>query len=305
MCRERNCREVKKTGRRVFTLISCLILLSGIGMLSLHMDEKKLKEGEDRAEVGAAEGIGEEEDTFMPPGDFDNSIDAFYLPVIFANGGEDKVTALESYENAWRGQLETYLEDYRSGCRYAKDKEMAEEYFAAVQMAVDAQKKLMEYVGVEAECQLWYSAQIYRYAFLKDVCGGGADDIDRQNAASMYEQSEADIRCRQEAFDLEWCNELGSLTMTFYENLDEEGRRLAGIWQQSRENWKAAADVRFWQTPEELNGQPEDAVLCGGEVNFDLMEKDGWINRLYCQQLNSMISVDDSPWQDIGREDGK
>ncbi|MDE7287423.1 MAG: hypothetical protein K2N55_11365, partial [Lachnospiraceae bacterium] len=237
MCRERNCREMKKTGKSLFTFTSCLILLSVIGMLYTYMAGRKPEEGEDMAEPGQMADIEEDDDIFRLVGGYDNPIDEFYLPVIFASNGEDKVAVLKSYENAWKGQLEEYLEDYRSRCRYAKDKEMSEEYFAAVQMAADAQKELMNYMGVEADGQFWYSAQIYRCAFIKDVhgefineeanlgvmnvglkemqvpagvnyevCGGFVNDIDRQYAVSMYEGAEADIRCRQEAFDLDWCN---------------------------------------------------------------------------------------------------
>lgn len=57
MCRERNCREMKKTGKKVSAFLSCLIILSGIGMLCIDMAEKKSGEGEESAEGGEMSGI--------------------------------------------------------------------------------------------------------------------------------------------------------------------------------------------------------------------------------------------------------
>lgn len=289
MCGEENYREMNKTGKRLWISISCLLLLSGMMMFSIYMAGKKNGEGAESVKECEVEQTEEKNDLFGQAGEFDNPIDELYLPLIYAGGGEDKAAVLERYENAWKGQLEAYLEDYGSRCSYAKDREMAEEYLAAVRQAVDAQKDLMEYMGVGAEERLWHSAQMYRCAFIKDIRGTFTDDIDRQYVLSMYEGCEVEIRSRQEAFDLEWCNELGKRTMALYEDLDEEGRHLAGIWQQSREDWKAAADARFWQSPEELNAQPEGASFWENGTGAALMEKDGWINRLYCQQLNSMM----------------
>ncbi len=289
MCGKENCREMNKTGKRLWISISCLILFFGMMMLYIYIAGKKTGEGVESAKECEVEETGEENDSFRQAEGFDNPIDELYLPMILADGREDKAAVLEMYENTWRGQLEAYLEDYGSRCSYAKDQEMAEEYLAAVCQAVDAQKNLMEYMGVGAEERLWHSAQIYRCAFIKDIRGTFTDDTDRQYALSMYEGCEAEIRARQEAFDLEWCNELGKLTMVLYEDLDAEGRHLAGIWQQSREDWKAAADARFWKAPEELNAQQEDESFWENGTGAALMEKDGWINRLYCQQLNSMI----------------
>ena len=336
MCREKDYREKKKTGKRLFISISCLVLLSGIVMLFTCMLGKVIEGKEDRADLIEAsdkkesgkEIIGgfdekEEESIFRQAEGFDNPIDDLYLPVIFGSSAEDRTEVLVSYEGAWRGQLEEYLKDYRSRCRHARDKEMVEEYSAAIQRAVDAQKELMDYMGVEEERQIWYSAQIYRCAFIKDirgefavegmghgtmpvsskemeipakldyeVCGEFINDIDRQYAASMYEGCEAEIRDRQETFDLDWCNELGELTLEFYENLDEEGKHLAGIWQESRESWKAVSDPRLWWSPEELNAKEEDYLFWGNGTSADLMEKYGWINRLYYLQLQSMMEED-------------
>ncbi len=333
MCREEDCGEKIKTGKRLFISISCLVLLSGIVMLFTCMIGKVIEGREERVDLietsdekeGETEITGEfdeEEDDsiFRQAGGFDNPIDDLYLPVIFGSSAEDKTEVLADYEKAWRGQLEEYLKDYRARCKYAKDKELAEDYLAAIQSAVDAQKELMEYMGVEEERRLWYSAQIYRCAFIKDirgefasegiepgtmyvslkemetpvkpdyeVCGEFANDIDRQYVACMYTGCQAEIRSRQEAFDLDWCNELGELTLEFYENLDEEGKRLAGIWQESREDWKAVANGRIWWPPEELNAEAEDALFWGNGTGYALLEKDGWINRLYCLQLQSMM----------------
>lgn len=333
MCREKNCGEKIKTGKRLSISISCLVLLLGIVMLFTCMIGKGLEGREERADLieasdekeGETEitgGFDEKKDDsiFRLAGGFDNPIDDLYLPVIFESSAEDKTEVLADYEKAWRGQLEEYLKDYRARCKYAKDKELAEDYLAAIQGAVDAQKELMEYMGVEEERQLWYSAQIYRCAFIKDirgefasksiepgtmyvslkevetpvmpdyeVCGEFANDIDRQYVACMYTGCQAEIRSRQEAFDLDWCNELGELTLEFYENLDEEGKRLAGIWQESREDWKAVANGRIWWPPEELNAEAEDALVWGNGTGYALLEKDGWINRLYYLQLQSMM----------------
>ena len=335
MCREKVYSEKKKTGKRLFISISCLLLLSGIVMLFTYMLGEEIKGKEDRAglvtmsgekerktEPAAIPGGEKDNSIFRQAGGFDNPIDDLYLPVIFESSAEDKAEVLADYERAWRGQLEEYLKDYASRCRHTRDKEMAEDYLEAIQRAVDAQKGLMEYMGVEEEQQLWYSTQIYRCAFTKDiggefssesmeqgmmhvglkemkipenldyeVCGEFVNDIDRQYAACMYEGEQSDIRAREEAFDLDWCNELGELTLEFYENLDEEGKRLAGIWQESRENWKAVADTRIWKSPEELNAKAEDALFWGDGTEAALMEKDGWINRLYCLQLRSMMEM--------------
>lgn len=335
---KKDCREKKRAEKRLIRSVFCLVFVSGMVMLFTCMIGKGLSGKDGRTDIGEASdaqesstdlrGTVEEKERncrLRQAGGFDNPIDDLYLPVIFGSNGEDKTALLESYEMTWRRQLEEYLKDYRSRCRRAKDREMVEAYSAAIQMAVDAQKDFMEYMGVEEEKRLWYSAQIYRCAFIKDIrgefapegmeqgvmyagwkqiqmqgledldyeaCGEFDNDIDRMYVTSMYEGCEAEIRGRQDAFDLDWCNALGETTMEFYETLDEEGKRLAGIWQESRENWKSMADGRFWWLPEELNGEPEDAILWGNGSRAALMEKDGWINRLYYLQLQSMMEKD-------------
>lgn len=319
MCREKDSKE-RKTGNRVILSISCLLLLSGMVMLFTYMVGKGLEKKEYVADLEDTMIEKEDSSIFRKAGGFDNYIDDLYLPVIFEKSENDKIAVLKSYETAWKEQLERYTADFKSRCKYVGDKEMVDEYLDAIQMAVETQKDFMEYMGVEEEKQLWYSAQIYRCAFVKDIkgevdsngadgivmhvslqetqsipdlnyemCGEFANEIDRQYVLSMHYGSEIEVRGRQEAFDLDWCNQLAEITMEFYKNLDEEGKALMGIWQESRENWKSASNSRFWASPEMLNSEAEDTLFWGTGTSAGLLEKDGWINRLYYLQLQSIM----------------
>lgn len=187
---------------------------------------------------------------------YENLIDAKYLPLLESADEENKIILLEEYEKAWKEQLEEYLADYRSKCADQSEREMADEYLDAVYYAVDAQKCLMDYMNMPDETQLWYSSRIYYYALLKDLC---------------IECGEDETESSREAFNVEWSNRLALLTMTFYEELDEEGKLLAGQWQESREQWKAASFGK--------EGTKEEQ-----------MEVNGWINQLYYQQLESIMN---------------
>lgn len=320
MRREKDGGEKEMTGKRLFISISCLVLLLGIPLFLAYISVEGIGKKDNIAD--RKENLGKQEDSnlFRVAGGFDNSIDDQYLPIILKNDGKDKTGVLKSYEEAWKEQVEGYLEDYRARCNDPEGRKMAEEYLSAVQRAVDAQKKLMDHMNVEEERQLWYSAQIYRCAFIKDIrgevghqkedlmviqvdmretegalqlnyeiCGEFTNEIDQKYVTSMHDGCEAEVRSRQQAFDLDWCNQLGELTMEFYEGLDEEGKQLAGIWQKSREDWKAASNSRFWFQPEELNFEDQDVTFWENGAGASLMEKDGWINRLYYLQLQSMM----------------
>lgn len=262
----------KETGKRFLKSIFCLILLTAIMWIVVFSAVKVLQ--------------GQE--------DFDNPIDAEYVPQLYSGSEEKRIALLIEYEEAWKNQLEAYLTDYRLKCNYQKDREMVDEYLEAVYKAVDAQKNLMEYMNVPKEEQLWYSARIYYCAYVKSIRGGFDNcETDYYYAAdmSMYAGSEGEIRCRQEAFNIEWCNKLALLTMDFYETLDKEGKQLAGIWQESREKWKKAFSNRFWWEPEELNAADEDDSFWGNGTATGIMEVNGWIDKLYYQQLESMMKV--------------
>lgn len=293
MRREKDYRE-KKTGKRLLTSISCLLLLSGMVLLFTYMIGETVEGKEGRIcleEIAVKTENGVE---------FDNPIDDLYLPAIEGSSIEDRKEMLSDYEKAWRGQLEGYLGDYASRCSYARDKKMAEDYLEVIYRAVDAQKELMKYMGMEEEMLCWHSAQIYRCAFSKDIGGKFSSGDMEQGAVQLG------IEGSEEEFDLGWCNELGELTLEFYENLDEEGKRLAGIWQESREEWKAAADGRMWHSPEELNESGEDAFILADGMETALMEKNGWINKLYCQQLQSMMGRDSKELQSMmGKDSGE
>lgn len=233
----------KGTGKRFWISVSCLLLLTGIiGIMAFSVA---------KALCGRTE--------------FDNSIDAEYMPLINKSSGEGKIALLKEYEMAWRRKLEDYLKDYRAGCSDQSSKEMVDEYLEAIDGAVDAQKSLMKYMNVSEEEQHWYSARIYYCSYVKDI-GGKSDDYEAEANA-------ADIDEGQEAFNIEWSNKLALLTMDFYETLDEEGKQLANKWQESREQWKAASNSS-WKK----------------ETDIEIMEVNGWINQLYYQQLESMVN---------------
>lgn len=258
----------KKTGKRFWISISCLLLLTGItGIMAFSLV---------KALYGSTE--------------FDNPIDAEYMPLIDESNGEEKTALLEEYEKAWRKQLEDYLSDYRTRCSYQGDKEMVDEYLDAVYGAVDAQKNLMEYLNVSKEKQHWYSARIYYCSYVKDIRGRFDDYEAGAHVADIDEGLKVESESGQEAFNIEWSNKLAFLTMDFYETLDEEGKQFANKWQESREQWKAASNSRFWQTPEELNSENEKNSVRKQENHTEIMEVNGWINKLYYQQLESMIN---------------
>lgn len=244
-----------KTGKRFFMSISCLVLLS-LNLFSLT----------------CAAGLGMEESG----GGFDNPIDDCYPSALYYGDGSGAKDILEAYEAAWQNQLSDYVE-YEAGNGNMTDKGAAEEYMNAVLNAVCAQKNLMEYMGVDQEEILWYSAQIYRHAFIKDIKGEFTDGPWREG---------------QESFDINWSNELCRLTMEFYEGLDQEGKRLAGIWQESRENWKKASNEYFWSLRGENDAKKREPYAVDKEVFEKMVERDGWINRLYFLQLQRMEDPD-------------
>lgn len=238
----RGLKSKKGTGKRFWISLFCLLLLAGIVGIITFSAVKAL--------YGRTE--------------FDNSIDAEYMPLIDESSGQGKTALLEEYEKVWRRQLEDYLKDYRAGCSDQSNKEMVDEYLDAIYDAVDAQKKLMEYMNVSEEEQHWYSARIYYCSYMKDIKG----NFDGYEAGTYA----ADIDEGPEAFNIEWSNKLALLTMDFYEMLDEEGKRLANKWQESREQWKAASNSS-WKK----------------KTDTEIMEVNGWINQLYYQQLESMV----------------
>lgn len=236
----------KGTGKRFWISVSCLLLLTGIiGIMAFSVA---------KALCGRTE--------------FDNSIDAEYMPLINKSSGEGKIALLKEYEMAWRRKLEDYLKDYRAVCNDQSNKEMVDEYLDAIYEAVDAQKELMEYMNVSEEEQHWYSARIYYCSYMKDI-RGKFDGYE----ANIDEEHKTGAVSGQEAFNIEWSNKLALLTMDFYEILDEEGKQLANKWQESREQWKAASNSS-WKK----------------ETDIEIMEVNGWINQLYYQQLESMVN---------------
>lgn len=265
---DRGNKSKKRTGKRFLISVSCLLLLAGITGIMVFSVVKAL--------------CGWDE--------FDNPIDAEYMPLIDESNGEGRTALLEEYEKAWKRQLEDYLNDYRAGCAYESDKEMVDEYLDAICGAIDAQKNLMEYMNVPKEKQLWYSARIYYCSYVKDIRGRFDDHEAGAYVADIEERHTAEPESGQEAFNIEWSNKLALLTMEFYETLDEEGKRLANKWQESREQWKAASNSRFWQTPEELNAESEKHSFWENETDTEMMEVNGWINKLYYEQLESIIN---------------
>ena len=303
-----------KTGKRFAVFFSCLLLLSGmIGAIMCGVSE----DFEKRTGAGNNKNFEEAEIvSFRMAGGFDNPVDDKYLPLIYENAQNEKrrQKLLIKYEKAWQKELEDYLTDYQERCNYQSDKEIVDEYRAAVFTAVEAQKNLMEYMGAKKDEVCWYSIQTYRCAFIKCIRGEVAEkqenrsgssieaipddvyekwgefgnDIDRQYVFSMYDGSKAEAGKKQEEFDIAWCNELCTLTMELYEKMDEEGKRLMDVWQVSREQWKAALDSRLWWTPEELNAAEEGESFLESGTWVGIMEAHGWINRLYCLQLQAL-----------------
>lgn len=322
MYRGRNFEKKIKAGKRFLLSFSCLILLSGIAacasfLLGKGISEKENPWGIKEKQIEMWEISGD----WQRAGGFDNPIDGKYLALIYENAqkGENAGRLLAGYEETWRLQLKSYLEDYKMRCKHPEDQEMADEYLKAVSGAVSAQKDMMEYLGMEEEMQQWYSAQIYRCAFVKGIRGtfdeGAAsavsagvsqsfgpdilpficleygefeNEIDQKYVTAMYDGCEVEVRKRQEEFDLAWCNQLSLLTMEFYEGLDEEGRGLADVWQESRECWKKAFNSRLWRAPEELNDVPYEEACWGNGTRAGILEIDGWINRIYFLQLQKM-----------------
>lgn len=135
-----------------------------------------------------------------------------------------------------------------------------EAYRKAVQKAVFCQKNFMEYMGVPKKQQSWFSVQMYRLAYLKEI---RRKQDQQQNS-------------REQKSSLYWCNKLGGLTMEAYEKLDDKGKLLLNEWQLSREQWKKEEDKR--QQGE--NTQPE--------YGMEFRER---INRLYYQQLNCILNT--------------
>lgn len=302
----------KRTGKKWVAAGFCLFFLFGmIGTVVLTLRGGFGRQG-NFTEIENAK--AENSRTFRVAGGFHNPIDDRYMSLLYENEDDTvgRQKLMVEYEAAWKQQLEDYLADYRSRCSYQSDKEMVDEYQAAVEAAVDAQKKLMEYRKAEKEQIGWYSVQTYRCAFVKCIRGnfeaqsgigsnrwkkelpadavyekwGEFDnDIDRQFVLSMYEGCEAEIRTRQEEFDIAWSNELCESTIQLYETLDEEGKQIVNAWQASREQWKEAFNNRFWWTPEELNSAGEEDSLWRNGTASGIMEVHGWINRLYCLQI--------------------
>lgn len=291
-------RKRTKTGKRFFISISCLVLLS-LNVFTLTCAAGLGIEGTGRD-------IKEEKDyqtACREAGGFNNPIDDCYLSVLYYGGGPNANDTLRGYEAAWREQLSGYVEHEMKNGNMV-DKRAAGEYMKAILNAVYAQKNLMEYMGVEQEKILWYSAQIYRHAFIRDIKGEFAENDFavvalnekegnvREMPAKAYEvYGEFSNEMRQggqESFDINWSNELCRLTMEFYEELDEEGKRLTGIWQESRENWKRASNEYFLSLNKEINAEKTDIYAGEKEVFAEMVERDGWINRLYFLQLQSI-----------------
>lgn len=331
-------RRRKKAGKRFFLSISCLILLSFYLLFltyaaGLGIEEKRRAGEEVSFQKGffAAEDKGNEEDEkyraiFREAGGFDNPIDDFYLSGLCYCDKSKEYDTLAAYEAAWREQLSGYVKSCGTGNGDMALKKAAGEYLKAVLNAVYAQKNLMEYMGVDQERIFWYSAQIYRYAFIRDIKGEFTGDVTQAMALNGKEGNLKEIPGKayeiygeftnetdqefikafydgknavwafeegwQGNFDIDWCNRLCELTMDFYEGLDEEGIYLAGIWQESRESWKRASNEFFWIRAEGTNGKKKDAYF-EEEALVEMMERDGWINRLYFLQLQSICALSD------------
>lgn len=345
-------RNRKKTGKRFFISISCLILLSWNLFLLTYAAGLGIEgKGRENAEspfpksyffTENVKGDNENWEVLREVGGYDNPIDDFYLSALCYRNEADEYDTLSAYEAAWRDQLFYYVENCGGEDRNTTDKGAVGEYMKAVVEAVRAQKNFMKYMGVEQERIIWYSAQIYRHAFVKDikgeitdngmmvtalnweegsvkkvpgkayeVYGEFANEIDKEFLKALYTEndiagtggaSELTVKDnmmvgksrqqRQESFDINWCNQLCKSTMEFYEeleeNLDEEGKRLLGIWQESRENWKRASNEYFLNAKGEAD--TEKRIFCSGEEEIftEIIERDGWINRLYFLQLQSI-----------------
>ena len=200
-----------------------------------------------------------------------SSVDGRFLSLLEEGVEKSKTQALLGYEQVLREQMEEQFALFRSKCKTKDGRKALDEYQSAVSSAVDAQKKLMDYMAVGREKNLWYSVQIYQCALGMDMKG-----------EPYYGQNPA-----QEDAALALCNQLGLLTMEFYEQLDEEGSRLAGIWQESRERWKEASgrcqellDSR--ECGDDGDGQ-ENGRACQETQNGR------WINQLYYQQLQLIM----------------
>lgn len=100
---------------------------------------------------------------------FGNPVDDWYLPLLCAGQEADRSRILAEYEIEWKCQLEEYLEDYEEQCPYEEHKKMARDYLSAVQEAHDTQAALMEYAGMEEDIRLWYGAQLYHTAFVRNL----------------------------------------------------------------------------------------------------------------------------------------
>ncbi len=328
MCREIKREKRKETGKRFLISISCLILLSVDLLLLTYAAGLGIEKNAARKELlteNSFETEAAEEDVryraaLREAGGFDNPIDDMYLSMLFYEDEADKGKTLRSYETAWQEQFCNYVEGYEARCGSIEAGEAVREYEKAVLEAVWAQRSLMEYMGVEEEKISWYSIQIYRCAFVKDIKGANEDinimtlnkkeQAVREIPGRVYElygefrgetllelvmarreRNEAEFQEKQENFDIDWCNQLCQLTMELYEGLDERGRELAGIWQESRENWKRASDECLWRLRTEVDAENGKISFTEEDAFGERMERDGWINRLYALQLQSMRNI--------------
>ncbi|NBJ94629.1 hypothetical protein [Parablautia muri] len=339
----------KKTGKRFMISISCLILLSldlffltyaaGLGIGGAGGENERLPFRKSRFLMGNVEDDEDNREMLRKVGGYDNPIDDFYLSALCYGSGTNEYDMLSAYEAAWREQLLNYVKSCGMGYENTAHKKAAEEYMKAVLEAIGAQKNLMEHMGVEKERTIWYSVQIYRHAFVKDIKGkfvdydgtvidlngeGGSlreipgrvyevygefsNEIDQKFIKALYEENgtteaggareltikddiatvKKSLRQEQESFDINWCNELSQLTMEFYGELNEEGKQLVGIWQESRENWKRASSEYLRCMMEEADIEEGDIYSEEEDIFAEMLERDGWINRLYFLQLQSM-----------------
>ncbi len=189
---------------------------------------------------------------------------------------KSKTQALIGYEQALKEQMEEKLDLCRSKCGTKDSRKALDEYQNAISGAVEAQKRLMDYMEVGREETLWYSVQIYQCALGMDMSG-----------ELFYSQNQT-----KEDAALALCNQLGLLTMEFYEQLDEEGSRLAGIWQESRERWKEASCK--WQK----FSDNRESGGCGSRIEEEAgyeMQIRRWINQFYYQQLQLIMEEGNFP----------
>lgn len=265
-------RKNNKTGKGFLVILSCLVVLYGTAALQMSAFGKVISDEEDGGSLGSEETDG----MYRRAGGFDNPIDDRYIACIYECAQEEDITnrnrELVDYEDAWRIQVESYLEKYRFQCEYQGDKEMADEYLSAVREAVSTQKALMEYLEVEEAVRHWYSAQIYRCAFIKGIRG----TFDKEKSAGLsVDKGQSDVS--------------GSMIPIYKEYGEFENeidREYALSMYEGCE-----AEIRTRQ--EELNAAPYDESFWGNGTGAGILEADGWINRLYYLQLEKMTEKRD------------